>query len=256
MDQSVAPAILGAGSVRFDIYNPDTRSYQGLGDKLEADKFEITGDSELKERISKSREAYGQSVASVALAKPTKLAISIASASAETLGLQFQGISTPINQGAASVTAEPLVGKLDKWVKLDNRNIATTGFVLKSGDGITTYDLGDDFIVNYATGEVKALSTGAIAADAALTVAYTSVAYEGTLIRGGVRTQVRVRAVWQGVNQVDGQYIEVDCYEAVLSSGNGFDFLASDFNTIELAGSLVVPPGKTEPYTVKFLSVG
>jgi hypothetical protein len=250
MAREIAKAILGAGDVRLDIYNPDTQTWSGLGDKLEADKFEITPDSELKRKQSKSRAAYGQNVASVAIAKPTKISITLSSASVEALALQFQGISTVESQGTGAL-ADTVVAKLDKWVKLTKRNVVEAGFAVKSSDDVTTYVKGTDYLVNYETGEIKPLSTGSIDANDSLHVSGTVAAYNGTLIRGGVRAQVRVRAVWEGVNQVDGQYIECDAYDATLSTGTGFDFLADDFNGIELSGELSIPTGKTEAYVVR-----
>ena len=61
-----------------------------------------------------------------------------------------------------------------------------------------------------------------------------------------------MRAVWEGENKVDGQEIECEAWEAVLTASKGFDFLASDFNGFELEGTLVVPTGKTGPYEVRF----
>lgn len=249
--RQIAKAILGAGDVRLDIYNAITQTWSGLGDKLEADKFEITPDSELKRKTSKSRAAYGQNVASVAIGKPTKIAITLSSASVEALALQFQGIAVAESQGAGALN-EVIVAKLDKWIKLTKRNVVEAGFAVKNTGDTVTYVKGTDYLVNYETGEVKVLSTGAIDANDNLNVTGTVVAYNGTKIRGGTVAQVRVRAVWEGVNQVDGQYIEVDAYDATLSTGNGFDFLADDFNGIELAGELSIPDGKTEPYIVRF----
>lgn len=249
--REIAKAILGAGDIRLDVYNPDTQKWIGYGDILEADKFEITPDSEKKEKISKSRAAYGQAIAAVAIAKPTKIAITISAASQEAMAMQFQGVVIDRSQGAGAIT-DTVAAKLDKWVKLSKRNVVEAAFEVKNTAGTTTYAKGTDYLVDYATGEIKPLSTGAIAADEELKVTGTALAYSETVIRGGVRAQVRVRALWVGVNQVDGQYIECEAWEAVLTSGKGFDFLASDFNGIELEGTLVVPTGKTEPYEIRF----
>ncbi len=62
---------------------------------------------------------------------------------------------------------------------------------------------------------------------------------------------MRARVKWEGINMVDGQQIEAECWEAVLTSSKGFDFLANDFNGIELSGYLVVPAGQTEPYVIR-----
>lgn len=251
MAEQIAAAILGAGSVRFDLYNPDTQTWGGLGDILETDKFEITPDSDKKEKTSKSRVAYGQSIAAVVIAKPTKIAITIAAVSKEVVAMQFQGVVREDSQGAGAID-DTVTAKLEKWAKLSMRNVVAAEFVVKNTAGTTTYAKGTDYLVNYATGEIKPLTSGTIEANESLKVTGTALAYSSTVIRGGVRAQVRVRAVWEGENLVDGQYMEVEAWEAVLTASKGFDFMASDFNGFELEGTLVVPAGKTEPYEVRF----
>lgn len=253
---SIAKAILGAGSVRLDYYDPVLQAYQGIGDPLEADKFEITPDSEVKEKTSKSREAYGQVIAAVVIGKPTKIAITLSGFSVQALALQFQGVRTAWTQGASTITDEVVVAKLDKWLKLSKRNLSEVGFSVKNTSGTTTYVLDTDYLVNYSTGEIKPLSTGAIAANENLKLNGSALALAGEIIRGGVRPQVRVRAVWEGINLVDGQEVEVEAWEAVLTASNGFDFLASDFSGVDLKGTLVVPTGKTEPYVIRVKNSG
>lgn len=253
---TIAAAILGAGSVRLDRYDFTTGTFSGLGDKLGADKFEITPDSDQKQKIAKTREAYGQAVATVVLPKPTKIAITISAADVSSLAAQFQGTATTTSQGAATVTNEAAVATLDKWVKLANRNLATAGFSVKNSAGDATYVLGTDYLVSYTTGEIKPLSTGDITAAEALKVAYTAVAFEETVIKGGAQAQVRVHAVFEGINLVDGQYIECEVWDATLTSGTAFDFLADDFVPAELSGYLTLPAGKDSPYEVRLRTAG
>ncbi|CAN5857866.1 hypothetical protein BH11PSE13_BH11PSE13_12170 [soil metagenome] len=249
---SDAQAILGAGGVRLNVYDPVAQAYTGYGDILGADKFEITGDSDEKTKTSKGRYNYGQAIANVVIGKPTKIAITISAMSIAAIALQFQGIRSAWAQGAATVVDEAVVAKLDKWVKLANRNLSIAGLAVKHTTGAPTYVLHTDYEINYATGEIKALSGGAIAADQSLKVSYTAIALTGDLIKGGVRPQARMRAKFEGVNQVDSQYIECEVWEAVVKSSNGFDFLADDFNGIELTGTCVVPAGYDAPYEVRF----
>lgn len=250
MTQQIAAAILGAGSARLDLYNPDTQTWGGLGDILETDKFEITPDSDKKEKTSKSREAYGQSIGAVVYAKPTKIAITIGAASKEVMAMQFQGVIREDSQGAGAIT-DAVTAKLDKWVKLSKRNVVEAGFTVKNAADLITYVKGTDYLVDYATGEIKPLASGAIESGEVLNVTGTALAVSTTVIRGGVRAQIRVRAIWQGVNLVDGREMECEAWDAVMTSKKGFDFLASDFNGFELEGTLVVPPGKSEPYEVR-----
>lgn len=246
-----AKSILGAGDVRFDLYDPDTQTWGGLGDIMEADKFEITPDSDKKEKISKSRANYGQPIATVIIAKPTKIAITISDTSKDSMKMQFQGVAREDSQGAGAI-ADTVIAKLDKWAKLSKRNVVDAGFTVKDSAEVITYVKDTDYVVNYATGEIKPLASGDISASEVLKVAGTALAYSATVIRGGIRPQIRVRAVYEGINQVDGRYIECEAWEAVMTPKKGFDFQAADFNGIELEGTLVVPHGKTEAFEVRF----
>jgi hypothetical protein len=245
-----AQAILGAGKVSLNLFNPVTRAFEGWGDQLEADRFEITPDSEVKEKISKSREAYGQAIASIPLAKPTKLVLIISGANKAAMALQFQGVLSTYSQGAGAI-AEDVVAKLDKWVSLTKRNIESAAFAvnLKAAPQ-TVYALGTDYVVDYAAGAIKVLESGAIAANAELHVTGQAAAVSGTRIRGGTQTRVRCGAKFVGVNLVDESPMTAEVYEVQLRSTQGFDFLADDFNGIQLEGTMVKPADKDEAYIV------
>lgn len=247
----LAPAILGSGSTRFELYDPVTKTWGGLGDPLDTDKFEITPDSDMKGKSGKRRGAYGQSLAAVVIGKPTKIAITIGAVNKEVLAMQFQGQVREESQGAGDID-DTVTAKLDKWVKLSKRQIVAAGFAVKNAAGTTTYDKDADYLVNYETGEIKPLSAGDIDANQVLTVTGTALAYSTTVIRGGVQPQIRARVLWEGENMVNGQYIEAEAWEAVMMSKKGFDFLADNFSGFELEGMLVTPDGKTEPYEVRF----
>lgn len=253
---SNAQAILGAGAIRLDLYNYATQTWGGLGEPLGADRFAITPQSEVREKMSKRSDTYGQAIASVVIPQPTQLAITISAMDKEALAMQFQGLLATYTQAAGSVTGEVIVARLDKWVRLSRRNLASSGLVVKSNDGETTYVINDDYVVDYARGEIKVLTAGDVAAGATLKVDFTSQALSGDRVRGGVQPQVRVRGLFEGVNMVDQSPLRVEFYEGVLRSTNEFDFLADDFNGIELEGTLVVPAGKTEAYIVDLDAVG
>ncbi|WP_157773681.1 hypothetical protein [Variovorax atrisoli] len=247
---SDAQAILGAGSVQLNVFDPATQAYLGWGDPLGADRFELTPDSDLKEKTSKKRESYGQAVAAVALSKPTKIVIVISAADKAALAMQFQGVLASYSQGAGSI-AGTFPAKLDKWVSLGKRQIVEAGFSLTGATaGALTKDV--DYQIDYANGQVKILSSSEVAANEVITVAGTALAVTGTRIRGGTQPQVRAQARFIGVNMVDESPMTAEVYEAKLRSTQGFDFLADDFNGIQLEGTCVVPVGKTEPFVVDF----
>ncbi|RIX79119.1 hypothetical protein [Acidovorax cavernicola] len=250
MAEAEAQAILGAGAVQLNVYDPATQAYLGWGDELGADKFELTPDSEVKEKTSKKHLNYGQAIASVPLAKPTKIAITISAADKTAMAMQFQGVLASYSQAAGSI-AGTVNAKLDKWVALLKRNVVEAGLTFTGATaGLLTKDT--DYVVNYATGEVKFLSTGEAAANEVITVAGTANAVSGTRIRGGTQVQVRAQARFVGVNLVDSRPMRAEVWEASLRSTQGFDFLADDFNGIQLEGTCVIPAGKAEPYIVDF----
>lgn len=248
---TIAQAILGAGSVRLDIYNPDTQQWSGYGDAVGADKFSITPKSEKKEKTSKRRENYGQAIASVVIGQPTEVAITLSALDRDALAAQFQGTLSAWTQAAASSAVYDVTAKLDKWVSIGKRNLVEAGFLVKNTAGDTTYVLGTDYEVNWWRGEIKALASGDINADQALKITAVANAIDGTQIAGGTRPQVRMRALFEGENKVDNKEIECEVWEAVLTADNEFDFLAEEFNGIELTGTCVVPAGKSEPYVVR-----
>lgn len=245
-----AQAILGSGAVQLNVFNPTTQAWGGWGDKLGADKFELTPDSEVKEKTSKKRESYGQAIASVPLAKPTKIAVTISAADKTAMAMQFQGVLTTYSQGAGSI-AGTVVAKLDKWVPLLKRQVVEEGFSL-TGATAGLLVKGTHYEIDYATGEVKFLSSSSVAADEVVTVVGNALAVSGTRIRGGTQVQVRAQARFVGFNMVDDSPMRAEVYECSLRSTQGFDFLADDFNGVQLEGTVVIPAGKTEGYVVDF----
>ena len=248
---SNARAVFGAGLVSLNLWDPASQSWSGFGAPVDADKFEIKPNFEEKTSTSKSHLDYGQARASVILPAPAEITIEIAAASATAFAMQFQGLVQAFNQGAATVVDEDIASAVIGENKLANRNLASAGLEVTNTTGATTYVMGTDYEVNYARGILIVKSGGAISAGDKLKVSYTAVAEEGTRILGGRNPQVRCQARFDGENKVNGSPMEVDVWEAVLGASNAFDFLASDFVSIQLSGKIVTPTGKTEGYEVR-----
>lgn len=255
---TTARAYLGAGLVTLNLWSTVTQAYNGFGDALDADQFEIKPNFEEKTSESRSHKDYGQARASVILPRPTELTIQLAAAGVEALAMQFQGLVQALTQASGSQVATdfPLTA-LDVWLPLGKRNLKDTGFVVTNAAATTTYVLGTHYEVNWARGEIRFLSAaaGAPAKDDVLKLAMEWNAVDGKRILGGRVTQVRCQARFDGINMVDGAPMEADVHECVLGSNNGFDFLGSDFSGVTLAGKIVTPAGKTEGYEVRFPGV-
>ena len=255
---TTARAILAAGLVKLNLWNTLTQAYNGFGDELDADKFEIKPSFEEKISESRSHKDYGQARAGVVLPKPTELTIELAAATVEALAMQFQGLVQNITQASGSFAAQDFtLTALDQWLPLGKRSISDSGFELTNAGDTVTYDLGTHYEVNWLRGLVRFHSeaVGAPAAAAVLKLTGTYGAIDGKKILGGRVTQVRGQAQFDGQNMVDGSPVEADVHECVLGSNNGFDFLGSDFSGVTLSGKIVTPAGKTEGYEVRFPGV-
>lgn len=251
---TTARAILAGGLVSLNMFNPVTQAYNGWGDALDADKFEIKPNFEEKTSESRSHLDYGQARASVILPKPTELTIELAAATTEALAMQFQGLVQSLTQASGSLTAVDLtVTALGVFLPLGKRNIAEAGLVVTNTGATVTYVLGEHYEVNWLRGEIRFIDGAAGGPAAASTVKVTATygAVDGKKILGGRITQVRCQARLDGQNMVDNSPIEIDVHECVLGSNNGFDFLGADFSAITLTGKIVTPPGKTEGYEIR-----
>lgn len=249
-----ARAILAGGLVSVNLWNTATQAYNGFGDALDADKFEIKPNFEEKTSESRSHKDYGQARASVVLPKPTEITIELSAATVEALAMQFQGLVQNLTQASgAFANTDFTVTTQDQWLPLGKRNISDQGFSLKNSAGTTTYELGNHYEVNWLRGLVRfnSQAAGAPAPAGVLKLTGTYGAVDGKKVLGGRVTQVRCQARLDGQNMVDGSPIEVDVHECVLGANNGFDFLGSDFSSITLSGKIVTPPGKTEGYEVR-----
>ncbi len=252
---TTARAILAGGLVSLSVYNTVALAYGGFGDAFDADKFEIKPSFEEKVSESRSHLDYGQARASVILPKPTEITIELSAASVQAMAMQFQGMVQSLTQASGALTAvDSTVTALGVYLPLGKRNIAEAGLIVTNSGASTTYVLGTHFEINWLRGEIRWIvgAPGGPAKDDIVKVTANYGAVDGKKILGGRITQVRCQARLDGKNMVDSGPIEVDVWECVLGSNNGFDFLGSDFSAITLTGKIVTPPGKTEGYEVRF----
>jgi len=74
--------------------------------------------------------------------------------------------------GGKAIQDEPLTADHDTWVSLDNTDLVSGGETIQADGSDTTYSEGDDYEIQHQAGEVKVLSTGAVADGADLDVSY------------------------------------------------------------------------------------
>lgn len=243
-----ARGFIGAGDIYMERIVADVP--QGLKGPYFADKFEIKPNVEVKENTSKGRNTYGQVLDSVAIQQPADFTLDLKEVNKESMTINLLGTESAVTVAAGTlpttVFTAPAAGA---WFEIGVGNIAPTLAVTDS-TGVTTYDEGVDYEVNRPMGYIRFLEDGEVAPGESFKLAGTTTGYTGALIKGAVNTDIRVRIIFDGINQADQLPVIVTVHEAIIAADSAFDFLADDFNVVSLPGKLKTPVGKTEPFTV------
>lgn len=228
--------LLGSGDLYFDRYS-DTGASTGYVSVGNATVFSIKENAELKERISKQRDTFGQALDAVYIKQPAEITVTIDEASRENLAMALLGTGSVVAAGSpVAVTNEPITAAHDRAVKLANENVSTV--VVTNTAGTTTYVVGTDYTVNARLGLVTALSTGAITDAQALHVDYSHTTPAQIVVSGSVQPVIHGRFLLDGKNQVTGKDVRVEC-EARVSPTEAVDFLSGDFVPMTLQGKIV-----------------
>ena len=215
-----------------------------------ATKFEIKENAEIKERKSKQKASYGQVLDSVAIKQPAEIAIALDDLDKDNLALVFLANVVDGAVTGAGATAEVHSAKLGKAFKTEFRKI--TSVVVNGPSGTPTYTLGTDYTIDNADmGLITPLATGRISEDELLEVDYTYGTVAGNKVQGGTNSSIKVALLLDGENFADQSKVVANVWESVLTPQSGVDFLADDFTTLELTGTLNTPSGKASPYEVE-----
>lgn len=244
-----ARGFLGAGDIYIERFVAGVS--QGLQGPYYGDKFEIKPNVEKKEQTSKGRYTYGQVIESVSLQQPVDFTLDLSEVNRESMALALLGTVSNISQTAGTLTEASVTIKKGSWVAVGKEELAATGIVVKNAALAVTYIEGTDFILNRSLGLIKVLPESAIVDAVILKVSGAYAATSATLISGATNTDIRARILFDGINQADGLPCTVEIWEAIIAADSAFDFLADDFNTVSLPGTMKTPAGKTEPFTVK-----
>ena len=240
---------IGKGDLYIDRDRQGKYLLVGNATQFEIDETEV----EVKERISRMRDTYGQALDRVTLQRPAKCRITIDEFDPENLALALRGLLEQINVASGNVTEEEISAALDAWVPLAHDKIESGSVVVTDSSGSTTYTEGEDYEVNYRLGMIKALSSGSITDGETLKVDYSYAAKQGWRIKGSRVAEIDCAMILDGQNRADGRDCKVTVYWAKLAANQAVDFLTEDWGQLVLEGTLVTPPDRTEPYTVEYL---
>lgn len=172
MSPNVLNYMVGKGKVYFDRFDEDGNSTGEL-DLGNDPSFALTPENEELEHFSSMAGVKTLDLTAIISSelngKFTLDEININNLCIALLGDQVEYI----NQGDGNVNGEPIVGRLGKWVKLENRKIAAGTVTVTSETGGTTYNEGTDYNVDYDIGRIQVIVGGEINGGENLLVDYT-----------------------------------------------------------------------------------
>ena len=206
-------------------------------------------DAEVKERISRQKDTYGQALDRVIIPKPTKISIEFDDLNLTNLDLALRGDIVDVPSNTGSVIDEEVTAKLGVFKKLAHSGLSNV--VVKNSEGTTTYEEGTDYEVRPGLGLITPLEGGNITDGELLKVSYDYNEPKQKIF-GSKQASIKAALLFDGVNQVNGKACRIYIYQAVLQPKNAVDFLADDFVTVTLEGTLITPEGQDKPYYIEY----
>lgn len=245
-------ALFLAADVFCNFQNPTTGVF-GNPKKFEVEKFEITTPSDLKEKISKGRETFGQAFVSHRVAKPTEFSMTFAQVSRDVFAMALSGVVEEFTDTVETITDLSVTVVLDEWVSIGKENINPTGLTVKNSAGTTTYDKDVDYEINPRLGLIKALSGGEIVAGV-VKIAGATLASTGATVIGARQYKHMLQIKVDGKNQIDNKNVLLTALQATVSAEDARDFLSGELDSVTVKGRLEIPPGGDRPFEMKMFN--
>jgi hypothetical protein len=243
-------ALLFAGDLFIAFKDPATGLFSAR-QQLECDKLAIGTPSDIKEKISKGRDTYGQAFVSFGVPKPTEFELTLSELTREIFAMQLSGILETLTAASGTLTDVPVTVVLDQWVEIGHENLADTGITVKNTAGTVTYDEGVDYELNRRLGFLKALSTGEIVAGD-VHVSGAKNAITGQQILGASNYNSTFKFDLDGINLVTRKDMILRVGQATVSSQNAYDFMGGELANVPLKGRLEIPAPGQPPFLLQY----
>lgn len=206
--------------------------------------------------LSKRRDRYNQAIFSEQQPGQSTLSLTLVAVPPAILASVFYGAAADVSVTGAAVTDEEVTFTANELSQpLDHTYIAATPApVVTNTGGTTTYVAGTDYVIDRRLGRIRRLAGGSIPATATVEVSYTYTSFSLVRIRGGVQPQRNFRIEGDFKNRPDQGDMRLTVWNAALSTDGEVDLFAAEPITITLAGPLITPEDKTEPYVVDLIN--
>jgi len=216
-----------------------------------ATRFEITESATRVQRTGRGRSNYGQVLDEVAIKQPGTLGITLDEIDKVNLAMALLGDTAAIAVAAGTFSDVEVTAHLGKRSHIGYRNILDDPApVVTNEAGDTTYDVDDDYTIDFRLGDIIPVDGGAISEGDTIKVSGSNGAVSGSRISGGVKPQTKAKLFLDGKNLATGESVFVTVDEATITPDGAIDFLSAEFSALSLTGSMRLLDGNTAPYTV------
>ncbi len=133
-------------------------------------------------------------------------------------------------------------------------SIVTDGTVTWQDMGTTTALLNTDYFIGINGGRLGWVTLNdatLIEFGEQLSFDYAYAARAGYIIKGAVQPVCKVRWFLDGENFVDGTPVLIEVFETQAMPTAPIDFLADDWQSIEISATPITPDGKDHPYVIE-----
>lgn len=207
----------------------------------------VPGQPEQKERKSKGRTDYGQTLDTVSVPGGYTLNLGTDSITKEVLGLALQAKVEDVNLGG-SFTDEPVSVRHNLWVRIGpHLSISSQNLVVTSTDGATTFAAGVDYDIDHRNGMIKALPAGNIPDGGSLHVSGETAILSGYKLASPGQN-VRVRVLFDGTNYANRERVLLTVFKIELNPTSGTDLLSDEFTVVNFTGVPSKVMGKDLPF--------
>jgi hypothetical protein len=206
--------------------------------------------------LSKRRDRYNQAIYSEQQPGQSTLSLTLVAVPPAILASVFYGAAADVTVTGAAVEDEVVTFTATELSQpLDNTYIAESPAPVVTGpSGTPTYVAGTDYVIDRRLGRIRRLAGGAITATGSVEVSYTHTSFTLVRIRGGVQPQRNFQIEGDFINRPDQGDMRLTVWNAALSTDGEVDLFAAEPITVTLAGPLITPEDKTEPYIVELIN--
>lgn len=241
--------LLLAGDFYFNRLTADGQETSWEG-PLNTTQLSVNTPSTRVNRQSKKKESYGQALSSIPIGQPTEITIALDDQPTSVLAMALQGEIATVNVASGAVVDEAVTLPANGgWAQLLNRNLAAEGLGAKQAADDAVIPIAQ-IEVNFALGLIRGKPGTAMAAGGAIKFSYQHNAISGRKIRGGIRSEARLKIKGDMKNLDTGNMMHFEVFECSVSPSAAVDLMASEFVSTTLAGVVKLVEGQTEPFSL------